>query len=147
MSAQPNHDYQYQNPNQAQQPHQYVPVPQQSSGNDRNAAVLAHILGPIAALVSGGTLAMVAPLVAHLIFRQNSPVAAKHAADAFNFQFIMWLSAIIGGLLTITIIGAVVGILLMVICTLLSIIFGIIAAVKTSNGEEYRYPFAWKILK
>lgn len=144
-------DFEYQNPPHnsphsdysAQLPEKY------SSGTpgDQNAAVLAHVVGPIASLVSAGTLAMVAPLVAWLIFRTNSPYAARHAANAFNFQFLMWLGSIIGVILTITIVGAIIGIPLLIVCPILSIVFGIIAAVKTSNGEDYRYPFQLTILK
>ncbi|GAA2180263.1 DUF4870 domain-containing protein [Brooklawnia cerclae] len=118
-----------------------------SPDEERTAAVLSHLAGPISSFVSAGWLAIVGPLVAWFIYRNRSPWVRSQAAEAFNFQVTMWIAAVVGGLLCLTIILIPVGVVLVIAAVICSIVMGILAAVKTANGENYRYPWRLEFLK
>ncbi len=120
-----------------------APYPPMSSDDSRTAAILAHLAGPIAAVISAGWLSIVGPLVIWLINKDRDAFVRQQAANAFNFQLSMWLVSIVGGLLLVTIILIPVGVILMIVALLASVISGILAAVAVSKGQPYNYP--WKI--
>lgn len=112
-------------------------------GESRTAAMLAHLSGPISAAVSAGWLAIVGPLLVWLLYKDKDAFVRHEAADAFNFQVTMWLVALVGGVLCITVILIPLGVLMIIAAVLASVIVGIIAAVKASGGQPYNYP--WKL--
>ena len=57
----------------------------------------------------------------------------------------MWLAAVVGGLLMITVVLIPLGVALMIAAVLGSIIMGVVA-VKTSQGQPYTYPWRISIL-
>lgn len=120
-----------------------APYPAMSPDDSRTAAILAHLAGPIAAVISAGWLSIVGPLVIWLINKDRDAFVRQQAANAFNFQLSMWLVSIVGGLLLVTIILIPVGVILMIVALLASVISGILAAVAISKGQPYNYP--WKI--
>lgn len=122
----------------------YAPAP--ASADDRTWAIFAHLSAAIASVVSVGWLSFLGPLVIYLIKKDTSPFVRNASAGAFNFALSMALTSIVGWLLTFTVIGAIVGIPLIVVGALLPIIFGIVGAVKASSGMPYTYPFQLKVL-
>lgn len=118
-----------------------------ANADDRLWAIVAHLSAPIAALVSAGWLTIVGPLIVWLAKKDSSPFVRNAAAGAFNFTISMWLTSLIGWILTITVIGAVIGIPLIIIGSLGSIILGIVGAIKTSGGDSYTYPWQLRLLK
>ncbi|MFJ8263970.1 DUF4870 domain-containing protein [Rummeliibacillus sp. NPDC094406] len=66
------------------------------------------------------------------------------SVQALLFQFVMWLLVIIGGILTITIILAIIGIPMMIIFGLMVVIVPIIGIVKALKGETWEYPIVGK---
>lgn len=113
----------------------------------RTASMLAHLSGPISAVVSVGWLAIVGPLIVWLVYRDRSEFVRGQAAEAFNFQLTMWLAAVVGGLMMITVILIPLGVALMIAAVLGSIIMGVVGAVKTSQGLPYNYPWRISILR
>jgi len=95
------------------------------------------ILGPLAALVI------------YLLFRDRSRYVAYHAFQSFINQLVWWVGggAIIAIVWTVTgvLTLAVVGVLLVPLACLLtlmpaiSVIQGVWGAIKTANGEDFRY--------
>jgi uncharacterized Tic20 family protein len=87
----------------------------------------------------------VAPLVTMLARGNQSPAVREQSANALNFQLLWAVVAlvitVVSGCLTLIIIGAF-GFALLVVPWLMGTIFGIVAGVKTLNGEPYRYPGA-----
>ncbi|MBW3562793.1 MAG: DUF4870 domain-containing protein, partial [Actinobacteria bacterium] len=87
-------------------------------------------------------LAFAGPLVVWLLRRDDDPFVAEHAREALNFNLnlLLWLTAAIVfvvatigfGVLVVVPIGLVIGITWLILT--------ILAAVKASNGERYRYP-------
>ena len=130
----------------------YSPAPQPLSPSDeRTWAMLAH-LSVLLNLVTG-FLGVAAALIIYLIYRDRSRYVAYQAMQAFMFQLVFWAG---GGLLfgaMWAVVGALsavlIGILLIPIALLLTFVFllmplaalvyGIIGAIGTSNGEDFRY--------
>lgn len=124
-----------------------APLAPLSPSEERSWAMLAHIsvlinlftviLGPLAALVI------------YLLFRDRSRYVAYHAFQSFINQLVWWVGggAIIAIVWTVTgvLTLAVVGVLLVPLACLLtlmpaiSVIQGVWGAIKTANGEDFRY--------
>lgn len=97
---------------------------------------------------------ILAPLVVWLLKRHESLGVDAHGKESLNFNIswsIYWLvaGAIVGilciviiglALLPVLIVGGIVGWITMVILT-------IVASVKASNGQIYRYPLTIRFLK
>ncbi len=119
---------------------------QKLNPDDRLWAILAHLSAAIAWAVSAGWLNIVGPLVVYLLQKDKSAFVRNAAAGAFNFSLTMWITGIVGWILTFTVIGAIVGIPLIIVSGLGSIILGIVGAVKSANDESYTYPMQLKVL-
>jgi uncharacterized Tic20 family protein len=103
--------------------------------DDMNMAMLAHLL----AIFTG----FLGPLIIWLIKKEDSPYVDRHGKEALNFQLTVLLAFIVSGLLSL----ACIGLILMPVVWIVDIIFCIIAAVKASHGEEYRYPVSIRLIK
>jgi uncharacterized Tic20 family protein len=86
---------------------------------------------------------ILAPLILWLIKRPDSPYLDRVGKEVLNFQISYTIYALIAGALCFVIIG----------CFLLPVLFIgwvvliVMAAVKTSNGEDYQYPFTIRLLQ
>ncbi|MBW0116658.1 DUF4870 domain-containing protein, partial [Pseudonocardia abyssalis] len=100
---------------------------------DRNWAVGAHIGSFVAAYVA---LGLIAPLIVLLVRGGQSPFVRRQAVESLNFQLNALVIIAVGWLLAIVLIGfailAVYGVFY-VICVVL-------ATIKASQGEDFRYP-------
>jgi uncharacterized Tic20 family protein len=83
------------------------------------------------------------PLVVWLIKRHDSPYIDYHGKEALNFQISLTLYLIASAVLIIVL----VGILLIIVVGVAGIVLTIIAAVRASEGEEYRYPMTIRLVK
>jgi uncharacterized Tic20 family protein len=81
-----------------------------------------------------------APLIGYLVFNGKGPFISHHVRESLNFGITMLLTVVV---LAISIIGW----LLLWLPPVLWIIFRIIAAFKTSQGEFYKYPLTLRIVK
>jgi uncharacterized protein len=126
----------------------YAPYSSQAANaDDRLWAMVAHLSAPVAALVSAGWLTILGPLIVWLAKKDSSPFVRNASAGAFNFTVTMWLTSLVGWILTITVVGAIIGIPLIIIGSLGSIILGIVGAIKTWGGQSYTYPWQARLLK
>ena len=131
-------------PYQPYQPDPAVPATTPSGGS-RLAAIFAHLSAPIAALLSAGSLSLLGPLLVWLVMK-NDPYARKAAAGAFNFNLTFWLLYLLSWVLIFTVIGAVVGIPLIVVLFLVSAWCHIKGAVRAADDRPYDYPFEIRVL-
>jgi uncharacterized Tic20 family protein len=92
-------------------------------------AMLAHLLGAI--------IGFLGPLIIWLIKKDEHPFVDDQAKEALNFQLVILIGYVISSALTFVCIGFIT----LPALWLISVIFGIIGAVKANNGELYRYPF------
>jgi uncharacterized Tic20 family protein len=81
-----------------------------------------------------------APLIGYLVFNGKGPFISHHVRESLNFGITMLLAVFV---LLISIIGW----LLLWLPPVIWIIFRIIAAFKTSQGEFYKYPLTLRIVK
>src|SRR3954469_1910356 len=102
------------------------------SASSRIAAILAHLSAPIAALLSAGSLSLLGPLLVWL-GKKNDPYARPAAAGAFNFKLTFWVLYLISWVLIFTVIGAIVGIPLIIVLFLVSAWCHIKGAIRAAN--------------
>ncbi|MBB1060981.1 DUF4870 domain-containing protein [Marilutibacter spongiae] len=104
--------------------------------DDRNLAMLTHL--------SGLLFSIVMPLVVWLMNKDNPAKAYLNAQakEALNFQITVLIAFVVSFVLTFVLIGA----LLMPLVGLANLILCIVAAVKTANGEDFRYPFTLRLV-
>lgn len=95
--------------------------------------------------MSGG-FGWVAPLIAMVAKGNVSPVVKAHAVDALNFQITWAIASIIAVCLGVCGSFLILPLFLLFV-PLVPIIFGIIAGVKASNNEPYRYPMTIRFIK
>jgi uncharacterized Tic20 family protein len=107
----------------------------------KNWSVLCHLAGllglpvPLIGHVVG-------PLIVWMMKRDDHPFIDDQGKEAVNFQISMVIYEFVAALL----ICAVVGIVLLPLLIVLDVIFVIVAAVKASNGEAYRYPLTIRLI-
>lgn len=106
-------------------------------------ALIAHFGGAGAALISGGWLGWVPPLIAMLVKGNESPTVRAHALAALNFQG-LWA---IVSVLSYVLFCAVIGFITLPIAILIAAIFGVIAGLKANEGTLYSYPLSVSVIK
>ena len=111
----------------------------------RIAAILAHLSAPIAALLSAGSLSLLGPLVVWLVMK-NDPYARRAAAGAFNFNLAFWVLYLLSWVLIFTVIGAVIGIPLIILLFVVSAWCHIKGAIRAASDRPYDYPFQIRVL-
>jgi uncharacterized Tic20 family protein len=120
-----------------------------SYGNDRRGLggiqkdtyiVLMHLSQFAGFLVPG--LGFILPIVLWLVNAKEYPEVDRHGKNITNFMISMLIYATIAGIFCITIIGIVIGLPMLIIIAILEIVFIIIAAIKASNGEYWKYPLS-----
>jgi uncharacterized Tic20 family protein len=115
------------------------------SPGSRVAAIIAHLSAPIAALLSAGSLSLLGPFVVWLVMKHD-PYARKAAAGAFNFNLAFWLLYLVSWVLIFTVIGAVIGIPLIILLFVVSAWCHIKGAIRAANDRPYTYPFQIRLL-
>ncbi len=107
----------------------------------RKWASLCHIVA-LSGLIGNGVGFVLGPLVVWLIKRDEYSFVEEQGKEAINFQITMIIAAVVSGILTVVVIGY----FLLVAVGIVMIAFPIIAAVKASKGEPYRYPFTIRFI-
>lgn len=115
------------------------------TGSSRVAAILAHLSAPIAALLSAGSLSLLGPLIVWAV-KKDDPYVRRAAAGAFNFNLSFWLLYLISWLLIFTVVGAIVGVPLLVVLFVVSAWCHIKGAVRAADDRTYDYPFQIRVL-
>jgi uncharacterized protein len=111
-----------------------------SPTDERTWGTIAHGGTLAATILSGGTLGFVCALVIYLLYKDRGPFVHHHSANALNVQIFGAILVIGGIILTVTVIGAIIGIPMIIVGGLYVIIVHIIGAVKANNGEWYNPP-------
>ena len=127
------------------QPNSAAPPNVTQPPSSRIAAILAHLSAPIAALLSAGSLSLLGPLLVWLV-KKNDPYARRAAAGAFNFNLTFWLLYLISWILIFTVVGAVIGIPLIIALFLVSAWCHLKGAIRAADDRPYDYPFQIRVL-
>jgi uncharacterized Tic20 family protein len=107
---------------------------------ERTWAMAAHLSSILGVWVF--FLGAVGPLVVMLTQGPRSPYVRAQSVEALNFNISVLIYSVIAWILVIVLIGF----LALGALFVFQIVFTIIAAVKTSNGEPYRYPFTIRLV-
>lgn len=118
-----------------------IPSSSNQPTSENSLAVVMHILGFAGLVFPFGNI--IAPLVLWLVKRSSSPLLDRTGKEVLNFQITFTIYYIIAGALCFILIGF----LILPILFILWVVFIVIAAIKTGNGEDYRYPMTIRLLQ
>jgi uncharacterized protein len=104
------------------------------NNDDKNIATITHLAGTVFSFIPA--------VIVWVLKKDDSPYLGDQAKEALNFQITIALAMFISSIL----IWLVIGIFLVAIVWIFNIILCIIAAIATSKGERYRYPFCLRLL-
>lgn len=118
-----------------------VPVAAPSE-SERTWGMLAH-LSALAGLVFPLLGIVLGPLAVYLARRDNSAFVAAHGKEALNFNITVLLATIVCMLLMMVFVGFLLGTALFIAWLVLTLV----AAIKASEGQLYRYPVSLRLIK
>lgn len=125
------------------------PVSGVPSAEEKQWALFAH-LSALTGLFTGGVGAIVGPLVIWLIKKDTLPFAADQAKEALNFNITVLIAvvalSIVGAILMVVLIGFLFYLLAGVV-GIAWLVLTIVATIKASNGESYRYPLTLRLVR
>jgi uncharacterized protein len=104
------------------------------SSDDKNIATVTHLGGTVFSFIPG--------LTVWILKKDDSAYVADQAKEALNFQITVLMAAFVAQLLM----WVLIGFALFPLIILANIVFCIIAAISTSKGEAYRYPFCLRLI-
>src|SRR5438876_8109426 len=85
---------------------------------------------------------LLGPLIVWLVKRGDSPEIDAHGKESLNFQLSMLIYDAIAAILCIVLIG----IPILIILWIMNTVFVIIASIRASEGQLYRYPLTIRFL-
>ncbi|MDQ6773764.1 MAG: DUF4870 domain-containing protein [Candidatus Dormibacteraeota bacterium] len=85
---------------------------------------------------------LIAPLVVLLVLGDRSAFVRHNAVEALNFHITTLLASIVAGLLIIV----VVGIVLLPAVLAAAAVMTLVAAIRTYQGEPFRYPLTLRLI-
>ena len=115
-----------------------VPTTYEVPAESRKLAMLAHLSAFVSFV---GIPSLVGPLVVWLLNRDD-PFVEQQAKDALNFN----ISFLIYGIAAAISIILLVGLIALPAVLITWFVLVIVAAVRASNGENYRYPLTMKLV-
>lgn len=112
-----------------------------TAGNVRTWCVMCH-LSALAGFVIPGAGHILGPLIVWLVKRGESAEIDAHGKEALNFQISMLIYNVVAGILCLLLIGFA----LLAVLHVLNVVFVIIAALRASEGQMYRYPLTLRLV-
>lgn len=128
--------------------HQPHPGHDDVTQDDKTWALAAHIGSLVAAYIALGFLA---PLLV-MVMKKDRPFVRRHAVESLNFQISLLIYFVVGTvvMVVVALLTFGLGLLLLVpvalVLGLLALLFIILATIKASNGEDYRYPLTLRFV-
>ena len=104
-----------------------------TTAEERNWAMAGHVGSFLAAWAA---LGLVAPLLVLLAKGGDSAFVRRHAVESLNFQINAFAYTVVFALLSILLIG----IPLLIAYGIFYAVCVVVATVRSSNGQDYRYP-------
>lgn len=125
------------------------PPPPNPESQARTWNMLCH-LSALSGFVGVPLGNILGPLLVWQIKKNEIPSVEIHGKAALNFQITILIgvlaSVVVGFILSFICIGFLFFFVAMAI-GLCGLIFAIIAAIKASNGEDYKYPYSFELVK
>jgi uncharacterized Tic20 family protein len=113
------------------------------AADDRNWAVAAHLGSIITAWIA---LGLIAPLIVLLVRGGISPWVRRQAIESLNFQINAAVVGVIAWIMVFTVVLIPVAILLVVAYGLFYFVMVIMATIRASAGQEFRYPLTIRVI-
>ncbi|UZD95249.1 DUF4870 domain-containing protein [Pseudomonas corrugata] len=107
----------------------------------RQWAMFCHLSALSGLVIPFGTL--IGPLVLWQIKRESDPFIDAQGKEALNFQITVAIASLISFLLMIV----VIGFFLFGLIAIGALVLTIIGGIKANEGQPYRYPFIWRLIK
>jgi uncharacterized Tic20 family protein len=107
----------------------------------RQWAMFCHFAAFLGLVFPFGNL--LGPLIIWQIKKDLDPFVDAQGKEALNFQISVALAAVLCFLLMVVIIGFP----LLMLVSIGALVLTIIAGAKANEGQAYRYPFAWRLVK
>jgi uncharacterized Tic20 family protein len=111
-----------------------VEVSTTPSNDDKNIATITHL--------SGIVFSFVPAFIVWLLKKDDSEYIGSQAKEALNFQ----ITVLLGQFIAVILVLILIGLLFIYIIWAFNIVLCIIAAISTSKGEAYRYPFSLRLI-
>lgn len=86
---------------------------------------------------------LLGPLIVWQIKKEQDPFIDEQGKEALNFQISVSLAMLLCFLLMVVVIGFP----LLALVTIGALVLTIIAGIKANEGQAYRYPFNWRLIK
>ena len=124
-------------------PHPPIPmnVEPPAPGQSHTWEVLCHVAAVAGYVIPFGNI--IGPLVVWLLKRSEVPAVEAHGKEALNFQISVTIYAIV----CILLIFVAIGFFLLIGLGIAALVLVIIASIKASSGELYRYPLTIRFIK
>ncbi|MBC2690574.1 MULTISPECIES: DUF4870 domain-containing protein [Pseudomonas] len=117
-----------------------LPVPAPSR-EVRQWAMFCHLSALLGIWVPFGSL--IGPLILWQMKREMDPFVDDQGKEALNFQ----ISVAIASAICLLLMVVVIGFFLFGLLAIGALVLTIIAGVKANEGQVYRYPFTWRLIK
>ena len=104
-------------------------------------AMFCHFAAFLGLVIPFGNL--LGPLIVWQIKKDLDPFVDAQGKEALNFQISVALAALLCFLLMVVVIGFP----LLLLVSIAALVLTIIAGIKANEGQAYRYPFAWRLVK
>ncbi|HMM96895.1 DUF4870 domain-containing protein [Phycicoccus sp.] len=134
---------QYQQP-QYQQPYPAPAAPTPiSPQEEKQWAMLSHVIGAVAMVVTSGVLGFVGSLIIYLLYKDRGPFVRAHSANSLNIQITTAIGVVISFVLMLVLVGFVT----IFVVGIWALVMHIIGAVKANNGEWWDPPLVPKFVR
>jgi uncharacterized Tic20 family protein len=107
----------------------------------RQWAMFCHLSALLGIWVPFGSL--IGPLILWQMKRETDPFIDDQGKEALNFQ----ISVAIASAICLLLMVVVIGFFLFGLVAIGALVLTIIAGVKANEGQAYRYPFTWRLIK
>jgi len=102
----------------------------------------AHTFGMLCHLLGLFTW-FIGPLIIWMLKKEEHPFIDQQGKEALNFQISWLVYFLAAGILTVIVIGA----LLMPVLSVAGLVLIVMACIKTSKGEAFKYPLIFRLIK
>jgi uncharacterized Tic20 family protein len=100
-------------------------------------ALLAHF--------GGALISFIAPLITFLAKGDESSTVRAHSVEALNFQLTWAIASVIASILAVCSFGTLSFLLFITLAVMT--IGGIIGGIKAADGQLWRYPVSWRVVR
>jgi uncharacterized Tic20 family protein len=113
------------------------------SQEEKSWGMYCHLAALAGLAVPGGSI--IGPLICWLIKKDVMPFADRHGKESVNFQLNILIYVLIS--IPIAIVTFGIGFVLTAAIGVYGMVMPVIAGMKANEGQEYQYPYTFRLLK